>query len=241
MDTDTISLVLTNHNRTEFLYESFAKVANDERISEIVISDDYSDFHIYEQVCNHYKEVDKVKIFRNPVNVDCYRNKKRAVELASNDWVILFDSDNIINTDYIDAIYEQKGWQNNPDYRSVIFAPEFARPHFDFRALAGKLVDRTTVSGLLNMGNCATMLNAMNYFVNRNEYLRVWDDSGIDPVTSDSIYQNYRWLSFGNSIYVLPGLQYDHRVHSGSHYQNNHRRTAPGLHQDIMNRVTAMK
>jgi len=242
MDTDIkISLALTNYNRTDFLFESFAQVFADERIDEVVISDDHSDMDVFNTLLWKYNGIEKVKIFRNPVNIDCYRNKKRAVELCSNDWVILFDSDNIMTPSYISAIYGQKGWQNNPDYRSIIFAPEFARPHFDFRALAGKLIDRTTVAGLLNVGNCETMLNAMNYFVNRNEYLRVWDDSGLDPVTSDSIYQNYRWISHANAIYVLPGLQYDHRVHPGSHYQMNNRRTAHGFHEDIINRLKQMK
>jgi glycosyltransferase involved in cell wall biosynthesis len=44
-----ISLCLTNYNRKELLMESFAHVLNDERISEIIISDDHSDEDIYIQ------------------------------------------------------------------------------------------------------------------------------------------------------------------------------------------------
>ena len=80
----------------------------------------------------------------------------------------------------------------------------------------------------------------MNYFVNRDEYLRVWDGS-IDPVTSDSLYQNYNWLNGGNSIYVVPNLTYEHRVHSGSHYQNNVRRTPQGFHDSIIEKLKNMK
>ena len=80
----------------------------------------------------------------------------------------------------------------------------------------------------------------MNYLVNREEYLRVFDND-IRPVTSDSIYQNYRWIEAGNMIYVVPDFQYDHRVHDGSHYRQNVRRTPSHLHDDIVNRLKQMK
>jgi hypothetical protein len=74
------------------------------------------------------------------------------------------------------------------------------------------------------------MLNAMNFFVNRDEYLRVFDTTKEEPWTADSIYFNYLWLKAGNKIYVTPGMQYDHRVndHAGqepSHYSTHNRKT----------------
>lgn len=239
-----VSLCITNYNRTDLLFESFAQIINDDRISEIVISDDCSNFDLFEAVVEKCKGIEKVQIFRNETNLDCYRNKKKAVELATNEWVILFDSDNILTTPFIDSIFNQL-WHTNPKYRSVAYAPDFARPHFDFRALDGKLIDKTNIASLLDTGNCSTMLNAMNYFVNRAEYLRVWDGS-IDPVTSDSIYQNYRWINGGNSIFVVPGLEYEHRVsghgkEAGSHYQVNNKRTPAGLHNDIIAKLREMK
>lgn len=240
MDTDCISVALTNYNRTDLLYQCVEQIIDDDRIDEIVIADDHSEMGKFNQVVHHYDGIDKVKIFRNKENINCYRNKKRAVELCTNEWVILFDSDNVLTKSYLDSIFSQL-WMTNPDYRSVIFAPEFARPHFDFRAIAGKLIDRTTVAGLINVGNCSTMLNAMNYFVNRNEYLRVWDD-GIPAIsTADSIYQNYCWLKAGNSIYVVRGLQYDHRVHDGSHYKQYVNPESQRLNNDIINRLKQMK
>lgn len=59
----------------------------------------------------------------------------------------------------------------------------------------------------------------MNYFVHRDEYCRVWDGS-IEPWTADTIFQNYNWLKAGNKIHVVKGMQYEHLVHPGSHYQN---------------------
>ena len=236
---NNISICLTNYNRTDLLFESIAQVINDERIDEIVISDDHSTDNIFDQVCEKYKDVEKVQIFRNSENIDCYRNKRQAVKRATNDYVILLDSDNVITPSYIDHIYAGQDGERTW-HPTVLLAPSFAKPHFNFTELAGKLITKENVGSLLNVGNCSTMLNAMNYFVNREEFLRVWD-GGVDPVTSDSLYQNYNWLKGGNSIYVVPGLSYEHRVHSGSHYQNNVRRTPQGFHDSIIEKIKNLK
>lgn len=232
-----ISLCLTNYNRTDLLYDSFHQVIDDPRISEIIISDDCSQIELYNTVTWQFKSSPKVKIHRNEKNLDCYLNKKAAIELASNDWVIIFDSDNLLTKEYINRIETLITAGLND---KTIYQPEFAKPHFNFTHLSGKLLNSGNISGWMDMGNTSTMLNAMNYFVNRSEYLRVFDSS-IDPVTSDSIYQNYNWLAAGNSIYVVPGLEYDHRVHSLSHYQNNVKRTPYGFHEEILHKLREMR
>jgi len=224
-----ISAVFTNYNRTNLLFEAVAPFALDDRISEVVISDDNSTTG-FQDILDYYAHTKKVKIYRNENNLDCYRNKRQAVKRASNDWVLLLDSDNGFSTEFIDTIYSQK-WNNIWAY-----APEFARPHFDFRLLSGTAISKNNVASILPNGNCGTMLNAMNYFVNRDEFLRVWDKT-VDPVTSDSLFHNYNWLKGGNTIYVTPGLQYEHRVHEGSHYKQNVRRTPDGFHEGLIEKL----
>jgi glycosyltransferase involved in cell wall biosynthesis len=233
-----ISLCITTYNRTQLLFESFAQVVNDDRISEIVIVDDHSPYEIFTAISEHVRDIPKVKLYRNEKNLDCYRNKREAVSKATNEWVIILDSDNIINKEYVDKIYEC----NTEPYawsEDTIYNPSFAKPHFDFRRFQMETY-QGDINHYLQFSEFQTMLNAMNYFVNRDEYLRVWDGS-VDPVTSDSIFQNYNWLKAGNSIYVVPGLEYEHRVHPGSHYQNNVRRTPRGFHDDIVNKLKALK
>lgn len=226
-----ISLCLTTYERTDLLFESFKQVIDDDRISEIVIVDDCSSLQVYGKIQEHVKDIPKVKLYRNEVNLDCYRNKKRSVELATNEWVIVFDSDNIMTKQYVDTICNGLAWR-----RSWILQPSFARPNFDFTEFSTEFITRTNVKQRITNTTFQTMLNAMNYFVNREQYLKVWDGS-IDPVTSDSLYQNYRWLDAGNSIYVVPGLEYEHRVHDGSHYKNNVRRTPRGFHDSIIEKM----
>lgn len=234
METNKISLALTTYNRTDLLWESFRQVVNDPRIAEIVIVDDCSPMEVYNTIAWQTKSIDKVKLFRNEKNLDCYRNKAEAISRASNEWVIIFDSDNILTTSYLDAVFAHS-WNKHQ-----IFQPCFARPHFNFLPFQNKIISASNVSRYMHDDTFKTMLNAMNYFVNREEYLRVWD-GGIDPVTSDSLYQNYRWLSLGNSMYIVPGMEYEHRVHNGSHYQQNVKRTPRGLHDSILIKLKNLK
>lgn len=231
-----ISLCLTTYNRTELLFDSFRQVLNDDRISEIVIVDDRSTDENYNTVAWFVKDIPKVKLFRNDSNLDCYRNKRESVEKATGEWVIVFDSDNVMTKAYLDRIENilVAGLNNK-----TVYQPSFARPNFNFTKYEGLQINKFNVAKYISDPTFQTMLNAMNYFVNREEYLKVWDNS-IDPVTSDSIYHNYNWLKAGNSIYVVPSLEYDHLVHSGSHYQNNVRRTPRNLHEEIVNQIKSL-
>lgn len=230
-DDRKISLAIPNYNRIDMLLESFEKVYSDPRISEIIISDDHSDNEVYYELESLFKLMPKVKMFRNDVNLDCYRNKRQAIELATNEQVILLDSDNIIDTRFIDILYDRPIWDD-----MVIYAPCFAAPLFDFRPYSGMVIRGENVSKYLDKPFFETMLNAANFFINRKRYLSIWDGS-IDPVTSDSIYFTYKWLEDGNVIYVVDGLEYFHRVHDGSHYKNNVARTPNGFHESILNKL----
>lgn len=229
-DDRTISICIPSWNRSEMTIESFYDVYNDERVSEVVIVDDASDLDIYEDLKSMTDCLPKVKLFRNDINLDCYKNKRRALELATNEWCILLDSDNRIDKKYIDTIFEHD-W-----YKNIIFTPCFAMPTFDFREYSCLQVTHRDVADYVDRPMFETMLNACNYFVNRFEYICSWDGS-VDPVTSDSIFFAYCWLRDGNIINVVPGLTYQHKVHEGSHYKNNVHRTAPGFHESILNKL----
>lgn len=235
----SISLCLTNFNRYELLINSFIDLVDDDRVSEVVISDDHSDPAIYKLVEDRVKEWPKVKLFRNAVNLDCYRNKREAVSKATNEWVILADSDNVFTKEFVNVLYSHE-WP-----KKEILQPCFARPHFNFSKYEIHGIFSKNVAQYMNDPTFQTMLNACNYFVNRDEYLKVWDGS-VNPVTSDSIFMAYNWLKAGNSIYVVPGLEYEHRVDNHgkeerSHYAKNVRSTPRGFHEDIINKLKAMR
>jgi len=230
----TITLAITNYNRFELLVKSFEQVLNDERIDEIIIVDDHSKKEILDKIVAEFNSHPKVYIYSNPRTLGVYKNKHESVELSSNEWVIVFDSDNIIDTNYIDALYKIKEWQPK-----TVYCPDFAKPKFDYRHFAGKLIYRSTAASFFKLPQFDCLINTMNCFVNRDEYLRHFDPE-TEPSAADSAYFNYRWLMAGNSMYVVPGLEYEHLVHSGSHYVQNIG-TSNKFHTQMMNAFKTMK
>lgn len=228
-----ISLCITTYQRTDLLFESFRQVINDYHISEIVIVDDASTDEVYNTVAWYCKDIPKVKLHRNGHNIGCYRNKAKAVSLASNEWVVIFDSDNTITPDYVDII-SGCSWS-----REMVYQPVFARPHFDFTKFSGLEIHRHNVNQYASDQTFCTALNAMNYFVHRDEFLKRWEDRA-EPWTADSILHNYNWLKAGNSIYFCPGLEYDHKIHDGSHYKEHHRKTG-NLYNEIVQKLKSLR
>lgn len=234
-----ISLCITTYQRTDLLFESFRQVINDDRISEIVIVDDASTDEVYNTVAWYCKDIPKVKLHRNGHNIGCYRNKAKAVSLAFNDWVVIFDSDNTITSEYIDSLYSARPSEFSEWYEDFVYQPIFAKPHFNFIEFENNIITKNNVAQYAHNQTFCTALNAFNYFVNRDEFLRVWEDRA-EPWTADSILHNYNWLKAGNSIYFCPGLEYDHKVHDGSHYKEHHRKTG-NLYNEIVQKLKTMQ
>lgn len=231
-----ISLAIPTYNRYDFVLECIEGVMGDPRIGDITIHDDRSTDGSYQRLKERFPNPgqDGVWLHQAERNRDCYWNKMCAVQKAAFDWVILFDDDNVLTTAYLDALYGLPEWDETTAY-----CPEWAEPHFDYRRYAGKAFDRHNVASAMDCGVFRTMLNTANYFVNRLQYLRVFDGS-VDPHTADSIYQNYNWLNRGNRLHVVQGLRYFHRVHDGSHYKREHKKTG-GFAKEVEAKLKALR
>lgn len=208
-----LSLAITTFNRFEYTVESFAQVIDDPRIDDIVLLDDHSTDGSYEKLRDHFAGNKKVRVIRQAQNRGMSLNKRDAIALSKNKWVIIFDSDNIISPKYLDAFYEQLE-RDGTAHHFCIYMPDFAKPKFDYRRFAGMtygVMSRPPVHD--DMGNC--LMNTANYIVNRNEYVRVYEYNA-EHIASDTIWFNYNWYKAGNTFYVVPGMEYFHRIHPGS-------------------------
>lgn len=230
-----INICIPSWNRESMLFESFEKVYNDDRVSNIIIVDDFSDIDLYERVAERCATMPKVKLFRNEKNIDCYANKAMAVSHSTSGWLILLDSDNVVDVDYLDRLYEIKEWD-----KMTTYTPSFAEPHFDFRAYSDIVLSSENIAKYIDMPMMQTCLNAANFFVKKDTYLSCFNASA-NPVTSDSIFMAYNMLKNGFKIKILGGLRYEHRVHTGSHYQNNLSKTPVGFHEEILNKLRSLK
>lgn len=226
-----IGIAVPTWKRVEQTIDSFAQVLEDERVEDVTIVDDASDDGSFRRLCEHFDTHDKVFLYRNDDNLDCYKNKHRSMQEAFSEFCILLDSDNIITPSYLDAIYAIDKWD-----RKTIYQPEYAMPHFDFRGWSGLTLTRHNVSQYVDT-NLMTALNAMNFFINRDEYLKVWDGS-VNPHTSDSIYFCYCWLAAGNSIFITPNLHYEHFIDpkGRGHYQTNYHKTG-NFHKMVLDKI----
>lgn len=235
-DTRKISICIPTYNRYDFVIKAIEQVIADDRVEEICIVDDCSTNGDDILLAEWVKTYPKIAFFRNNENLDCYRNKCMSMQYSHGDWCILFDSDNILTTAYLDTLYAIPEWN-----KETIYQPQFARPHFDFREFAGVTITcKNTKQYIYNndiQTTLETALNAMNFFINRDIYLQVWDGS-VDPVTSDSIYFSYCWLERGYKILITPGLEYDHLVHE-AHYQQNVHRTG-NFHRELLLRFETL-
>jgi glycosyltransferase involved in cell wall biosynthesis len=213
-----ISLCLTHWNRAQLIPKSYEKVFEDQRISEIVISDDHSDYTQYLALLGLRSE--RIHIYRNPTNLGVGGNKAQAIALAQNQWCIIFDSDNVLDSTYIDKLFEIPNWE--PD---TIYAPSFAKPHFDYRLFQGKTIDKTNVREYVGRPGFDCFLNTGNYFVHRDTFNEVYEH--IQVKGADSIYILYLWLKAGKKIVAVPGMHYEHLVHNGSYYQSVAKESEP--------------
>jgi glycosyltransferase involved in cell wall biosynthesis len=223
------TLAITTYNRPEMTMKSFKGVIDDERINEIVIVDDHSDWATFLRLRDLCSDLLKVTTIRNGKNLGCYHNKKNAVNEASNEWVILLDSDNIIKPNYLDAL---DSLELSFD---TIYAPEFARPHFDYRAFGGVTMTKNNVKNYVDVAKFDCLINTCNYVVNRFEYLRRWKDHK-EPWTADTLFMNYNWLEAGNKIHVVKGMSYNHLVHDGSHYKEHVNKTG-NMADELLNKL----
>lgn len=217
---EQISFCLTNYNRSDLIIKSFAQILGDERIGEIIISDDCSNIGTYQHLVDYFKFNPKVKFFRNYSRLGCYENKHQSVLNATFKWCVVADSDNEYDTKFIDKIYEQQ-WNEN-----TILQPDFLKPVFDYRRFSGITITKENVWSFIGKPMFDCLLNSMNFFINRDEYLRVWQPRA-NILGADSIYFNYLWFKAGNKMLVVPGLDYNHLVHEGSNYKEHERKSAP--------------
>lgn len=209
-----LSLCITTFERdTEMVNASFKYVLDDNRISEVVLLDDFSQDGSFERLQRRWKGHNKVKVAQQPVqNVGMSRNKAAAVSLASNPWCILFDSDNSLDRRYLDALYSIP---ETFEEESEIYMPQRAMPNFKYDEFQGESIHRNNIIEISAKKMFGALLNTSNYVVNKKFYADCYQ-SNPDVKGADTIWHAYNHLKNFGSFYVVPGMFYEHKVWEGS-------------------------
>ena len=222
-----ITLSIPTYNRIDFLFESFSNVISSEVISEVCIVDDFSDIQVYNEVYNRIEKIkidnkyfNKIKIHRNEKNLGSFLNKLECVKKSSNDWIILLDSDNIINLDYVDIVSKLAD-------EKKIYAPSHAicdSQLLNYTNHSGKIINKDEYKNILKgtdiVWDC--IFNTGNYFFNRKNYLKcIEEEESIEnSFASDAYYLIYLWFKNldDSKFEIVKDLKYIHRLHNDSHY-----------------------
>jgi glycosyltransferase involved in cell wall biosynthesis len=210
-----ISLSITTYNRYELTIQSFAKVIEDERIDDVVVLDDASEDGSFRSLNDYFKDNDKVIVRRQITNRGMSLNKAHAIALCKNDFVIIFDSDNIMDKSYIDALEAVGNFKED-----TMYLPVGALPHFPYAKYSGQTIDRNNVKNCMGDPMFRCSLNTCNCLVNKDFYAKVFkEDSTIG--CADTINHIYNHLEVGGKLYFVPNLTYFHLVGPQSGFMEN--------------------
>lgn len=226
-----ISLCIPTYNRSEMVIESFSQVIDNELISEIIIVDDFSKDEVFQDLKNRLDFLgnNKIKVFRNTYNKKAFLNKLDCVKLATNEWIILLDSDNILINDYLESIPKKLD-------RNTFYLPCHAicdSPFLNYTSFTFEVIDKekykTLSKSLDPVVQC--LLNTGNYLINRSTYIDSIQNEKdlLDCYALDPFYQIF--LGFKNiedfKLQIVENMKYYHRLHkdnmieSGSYYIEN--------------------
>jgi glycosyltransferase involved in cell wall biosynthesis len=217
-----ISVAIPHYNNSEFMKETLQYIVNDDRINEIIICDDCStDFIKLQQLVSDLDNY-KVVLMQNEKNLGCYHNKLRTVSKCNNEWAILLDSDNIINKDFVDTIFNIEIWDPQ-----VIFAPMWSKtfpgagPNLNYSEFKGQLIDKTNYLHRFDNIVFQCLINACNYFLPVKKYSNcmnkyTYNREIIDSLDSAVLFTD--WLCDNCKVLVVDGLVYSHRLHPNSNY-----------------------
>jgi glycosyltransferase involved in cell wall biosynthesis len=186
-------------------------------VEEVVIVDDGSRVEEYQTLKDFVDSLgcgERIKVFRREENRGALLTKLECVEQCSTDWVLVLDSDNTAFRRYLDIL----GWIANP-CSQAFYCASWAWPWFSFHEFEGRRMDFDTACEWTRSGALKRVyiFNDGNYLVNRKAYLEAVGSMGrIASDVADVMVVNYRWLSKGGSVEVLPGVSYFHRVDASS-------------------------
>lgn len=219
----------------EFLSKYLPHYVNNPWVNEIVITDENG--NDAKKIQTAFSENNKIKMFVNENRLGPFLNKLKACSLASNEWIVLMDSDNFASVDYFFKAAEFINKNIQADQKNVILAPCFAKPHFNYSHLNGFVYEKGTfqsnnvkekqkISHMYKHSEC--LMNTGNYVLNKFlidnlDLSTEKDNSNYFRTPCDVLYLNTLLFEQLNlKMYIVPDLVYDHIVHDGSIYTQTH-------------------
>ena len=244
------TLCIPTINRFDnFLSKYLPLYLNNNLIDEIIITDENgNDINKIKASFNN----SKLKLFKNEKQLGPFLNKLSACSKATNEWIVLIDSDNFADEKYFYTANEYI--HNNVLGKNVILAPCFAKPRFNYSHLSSliykkgnfinnKQIENTRLNG--NFTCSETLMNTGNYVINKYliENINLSKETENIKMSSacDVIYFNtLLFEQLDLNLHVVPNLEYEHVVHNGSVYIQTHAQYA-SFNSIVYNRYNSLK
>jgi len=244
-----ITLAIPFYNTSSYFKEAVELSLYNDFVKEVVVNDDGSSQEEWEKLNEIVSTLntDKIKLFRNEVNLGGFRNKYIAVKNSTCDWVYLLDSDNHPAENTLDIIQSIE----NPD-PDICYIPQKLMV-YDHTGYYDEVVynfkyekvgiDEAQDALLKKTKWFDWFLNTGNFVFNREKYLERLQSGFEDkdePVYACSIAFSYHWISKGGYYKVTPDMEYYHRLRNDSYWNacgGNSDLSAQYYHQRIINLI----
>ena len=209
-----------------FLSKSIPEYIKNQHITEIIICDETGED--YDAITANFSHP-KLKVFKNDSKLGCFKNKMNVASKATSDYICIFDSDNFADESYFEAF--KNFIKSNKCSDNFVYLPSFAKPNFNYKWLGNILLTQDNIKDVWihyrnnNIEGCGmdVVLNTMNCIISKtffDKYTILEDEPWYNECYAyDSIYFCLFSLFIMKAILVVvPGMEYEHRVHDGSHY-----------------------
>ena len=106
-----VSNIIPVYNNEEYLAKCIDSILNQSYTNlEVLLLDDGSKDNSYTIMKEYEKKYPKViKIFKNKANMGVSKTRNKALDIASGDYVLFVDSDDYIDTNYIETLISNIG------------------------------------------------------------------------------------------------------------------------------------
>ena len=195
-------------------------------IDEIIICDENgNDYH---KIVNKYGDYisthDNFKVYKNEQVLGVFKNKMKVCSLSKFTYIALIDSDNFCDDVYFTNVKKYIEKNETSFAKSVILAPSFAKPNFNYKHFEGVVVTKKNIKNYLHAHHFFTVLNTGNYIINRNIIENITYDESVMLKVSACDVLFFNLLAFQQleelELHVVKDLEYEHVVHQGSIYTN---------------------
>lgn len=228
MDNIKISLCIPTKDRFDTFLNKYLDIYFDylqqHIINEIVICDENG--NDYDKIILKYGDYihshNNFKVYKNDAVLGAFKNKIKVCQMATNNYMALIDSDNLADDNYFLTAKKYIETNQNKFTSSIILAPSFARPNFDYTRFNDIVITKYKLKEYFNKDLFRTVLNTGNFVINKNIINNIKFENGNMLNTNACDVEYFNLLVFQQfndfEFHIVKGLEYSHVVHNDSLY-----------------------